>query len=94
MTRSRRAHVFTDDLEQALDYLEGLIVILDDFAESNRGRDTSDELAVKLENMDSHGGNWKRLRYQAGVGAGWRDIAGEVGEVRRNLLRGYAEAAL
>ena len=94
MTRRRRAHVSTDDLEQALDYLEGLIVILDDFAESNRGRDSSDELAVKLENMDSQGGNWRRLRYQVGAGAGWRVIADEVAELRRSLLSSYTDAAL
>jgi hypothetical protein len=94
MPRSRRAHISTDDLEQALDYLEGLVMILEEFAETSRGRDRPDGLALRLENMDSQGGNWATLRYQIGVGAGWDELAGQVTELRRRLLEGYAEAAL
>lgn len=94
MPRSRRAHISTDDLEQTLDYLEGLVVILEEFAATDRGRDRPDELALKLENMDSQGGNWATLRDQAGAGAGWRVIAEQVAELRRRLLVGYTEAAL
>ena len=94
MARSRRAHVATDDLEQALDYLEGLILILEEFAETNRGRDRPDSLLLRLENMDSQGGNWAGLRYQTGAGAGWDQVARQVGDLRRRLLEGYTEAAL
>jgi hypothetical protein len=94
MPRSRRAHVSTDDLEQALDYLDGLLVILKEFDETRRGRDSADGLLLKLEGMDSQGGNWAPLRYQTGAGAGWHEVAGNVAELRRRLLEGYAEAAL
>jgi hypothetical protein len=94
MPRSRRAHVSTDDLEQALDYLDGLLVILKEFDETRRGRDSADGLLLKLEDMDSQGGNWAPLRYQTGAGAGWHEIAANVAELRRRLLEGYAEAAL
>ncbi len=94
MPRSRRAHVSTDDLEQALDYLDGLLVILKEFDETRRGRDSADGLLLKLEDMDSQGGNWAPLRYQTGAGAGWGEVAGNVAELRRRLLESYAEAAL
>ena len=94
MPRSRRAHVSTDDLEQALDYLDGLVVILREFDERQRGRDGADSLLRKLEDMDSQGGNWAPLRYQTGGGAGWQEVAAGVADLRRRLLEGYAEAAL
>jgi hypothetical protein len=94
MPRSRRAHVSTDDLEQALDYLDGLVVILREFDERQRGRDGADGLLRKLEDMDSQGGNWTPLRYQTGGGAGWQEVAASVADLRRRLLEGYAEAAL
>ena len=94
MPRSRRAHVSTDDLEQALDYLDGLLVILKEFDETRRGQDSADGLLLKLEDMDSQGGNWAPLRYQTGAGAGWHEVAEDVAELRRRLLESYAEAAL
>ena len=94
MTHSSRAHVWTRDLEQALDYLEGLGLILDQLAEEGRGRDREDELLQRLEDMDSQGGNWEPLRYQTGEGTGWRAISENVSELRRRLLEPYAEAAL
>ena len=94
MPRSQRAHVSTNDLEQALDYLDGLVLILEEFADTNRGRDRPDGLVLRLEDMDSQGGNWATLRYQIGVGAGWREIVGQVVELRQRLLEGYTEAAL
>lgn len=94
MARSRRAHISTDDLEQALDYLEGLVVILDQFHQDKRGRDDADPLLQSLENMDSQGGNWAPLRYQIGAGSGWQDVAENVAALRRRLLEGYTEAAL
>lgn len=94
MAPSKRAHVWTTDLEQALDYLDGLVVILEQFDTEGRGRDHEDDLTQRLENMDSQGGNWKPLRYQTGVGTGWKPIAESVVELRRRLLEPYTEAAL
>lgn len=94
MPRSRRAHVSTDDLEQALDYLDGLMVILREFDARQRGRDGADGLLRQLEDMDSQGGNWAPLRYQTGGGTGWQEVAASVADLRRRLLEGYAEAAL
>jgi hypothetical protein len=94
MTHSSRAHVWTADLEQALDYLEGLALILDQLADEGRGRDRDDDLLQRLENMDSQGGNWEPLRYQTGEGAGWRTVSDNVADLRRRLLEPYTEAAL
>ena len=94
MSRSSRAHVWTDDLEQALDYLEGLAVILERFDTGGRGRDRNDDLLRALQDMDSLGGNWQPLRYQVGEGAGWRSVAETVTELRRRLLESFSEAVL
>jgi hypothetical protein len=88
------AKVRTTDLEEALDYLEGLSVIMRSFDESGRGREGRDMLLEGLQAMDSEGRNWEPLRYQAGDGQGWILIAGNVDELRRRLLEGYANAAL
>jgi hypothetical protein len=94
MARSRRAHIATDDLEQALDYLEGLVLILDHFHHEKRGRDNADPLLQNLENMDSHGGNWAPLRNQSGAGLGWQHVGENVAALRRRLLEDYTEAVL
>ena len=94
MARSRRAHISTEDLEQALDYLEGLVVILDHFHHEKRGRDDADDLSLSLENMDSLGSNWARLRYQTAEGTGWQQVAEDIAALRRRLLEDYTEAAL
>jgi hypothetical protein len=88
------AKVKTTDLEQALDYLEGLSFIMRSFAESSRGREGRDMLLEGLEAMDSGAMSWEPLRYQAVAGHGWADIADDVDELRRRLLEGFADAAL
>jgi hypothetical protein len=91
---SSRARISTNDLEEALDYLEGLVVILDHFDTERRGMDNPDPLLESLENMDSQGRNWAPLRYQIGVGSGWQFVAENVAALRRRLLEDYTEAAL
>ena len=88
------ANVRTTDLEEALDYLEGLSVIMRFFDESGRGREGRDMLLEGLQVMDSGGMNWEPLRYQVGAGHGWSSIADNVDELRRRLLEGFADAAL
>jgi hypothetical protein len=90
----REAHVKTQDLEEALDYLEGLIIILESFHKEDRGRNAVDALLTDLQNMDSQGMNWEPLRYQAGAGKGWQFVAENVAGLRRRLLEGYTDAAL
>ena len=88
------AKVRSTDLEEALDYLEGLSVIMRFFDESERGREGRDMLLEELRAMDSAGTNWDALRYQPVAGQGWLMIAGHVDECRRRLLEGFADAAL
>src|SRR5665647_518559 len=88
------AKIKTTDLEQALDYLEGLSFIMRSFDESSRGREGRDILLEGLQAMDSGAMSWKPLRHQAAAGQGWADIADHVDELRRRLLEGFADAAL
>jgi hypothetical protein len=88
------AKIKTTDLEQALDYLEGLSFIMRSFDESHRGCNSRDMLLEGLEAMDSGAMSWEPLRLQAVAGRGWADIAGQVDELRRRLLEGFADAAL
>lgn len=85
------AQVATDDLEMALDYLEGLVLILREF---DRRETHEQPLAEALMKMDSHGMNWETLRYQATTRQGWSDVALNVETLRERLLEGYADAAL
>ena len=88
------AKIKTTDLEQALDYLEGLSFIMRSFAESSRGSEGRDMLLEGLEAMDSGAKSWEPLHYQAAAGEGWADIADHIDELRRRLLGGFANAAL
>ena len=88
------ATIRTSDLEAALDYLEGLVEILDTFAAEQRGRHQSDELLARLQALQGPGMNWEPLRYQVGVGQGWQFVARNVEELRERLLGPYTEAAL
>jgi hypothetical protein len=91
MPRSRRAHISTDDLEQALDYLDGLLVILKEFDDTRRGQDSADGLLLKLEDMDSQGGNWAALRYQTGAGARWHEVRRRPGRTARAVTGRFAD---
>jgi hypothetical protein len=88
------AKIRTSDLEQALDYLEGLSFIMRSFDEDNRGREGRDMLLEGLQAMDSGAMSWEPLRHQAATGQGWAVIADHVDELRRRLLEGFADAAL
>jgi hypothetical protein len=88
------AKVRTADLEEALDYLEGLLVILRQFHDGAPDHDQRAQLVVALMSMDSHGMNWEPLRYEAGVGMGWAYMAENVGQLRERLMEGYGNAAL
>jgi len=88
----RIATVRTDDLEEALDYLEGLVLILSAFHSGHEGLDQRPGLLAALQSMDSHGMNWEPLRY--GPNMGWRFLATNVASLRERLLEGYTDAAL
>jgi hypothetical protein len=88
------ARVKTTDLEKALDYLEGLSVIMRFFDESDLGREGRDMLPERLQAMDSAAMNWEPLNYQPVAGQGWTLIADTVDELRQRLLEGYSDAAL
>ena len=88
------AKIKTTDLEQALDYLEGLSFIMRSIDESSRGREGRDILLEGLQAMDSGAMSWKPLRHQVAAGQGWADITDHVDELRRRLLEGFADAAL
>ena len=88
------AKIKTTDLEQALDYLEGLSFIMRSFDEDSRGREGRDMLLEGLRALDSGAMSWDHLRHQAAAGQGWAVIADHVDELRRRLLEGFADAAL
>jgi len=88
------AKIKTTDLEQALDYLEGLSVIMRSFDEDSRGREGRDMLLEGLQAMDSGAMSWEPLRHQAAADQGWAVIGDHVDELRRRLLEGFADAAL
>jgi hypothetical protein len=91
---AKNATVRTVDLAEALDYLEGLIVILRFFHDEERGSRESDELLDQLQAVHGFGMKWEPLRYQSGVGQGWSYAADNVAALRERLLEGYANAAL
>jgi hypothetical protein len=89
-----KATVRTADLEAALDYLDGLVTILQTFHAEQRGRREHDELLSQLQARQGIGMRWEPLRYQQGVGSGWEFVARNVEELREHLLGPYTEAAL
>lgn len=88
------ATVRTADLEEALDYLEGLHLILATLDQHGIRNDMEERLAESLGTMDSHGMNWEPLRYQPVDRQGWGYVAANVANLRDRLLEGYADAAL
>lgn len=91
---ARDAQVSTADLEAALDYLEGLQLILASFHIAGRGMDAPDPILDALQAMDWFGMSWEPLRYQDGIGEGWSYVAKNVASLRERLLEGYSDAAL
>ncbi|HET7068302.1 MAG TPA: hypothetical protein VFI21_11945 [Nocardioides sp.] len=89
------ATVRTEDLGHALDYLEGLQLILETLHKERRGREESDDIVDQLHALDGYyPTSWDPIRYQFGVGQGWSYVAHNVGELRARLLEGYSDAAL
>ena len=78
----------------ALDYLDGLVVILERLAEQGVGRGAPSPLLNALQGMDSGEMSWEPLRYQATDGQGWAYVAENVRDLRERLLDNYGEAAL
>lgn len=89
-----QAIVSTEDLASALDYLDGLVVILERLAEQGVGRGAPSPLLNALQGMDSGEMSWEPLRYQATDGQGWTYVAENVRDLRERLLSNYGEAAL
>lgn len=88
------ATVPTEDLASALDYLDGLVVLLELLADRREAKDASSKLLTALQTMDSAEMSWEPLRYQRGVGMGWTYVAENIRELRERLLTNYGEAAL
>lgn len=88
------ASVRTSDLEEALDYLEGLMVILRRLDDEERGRFGDDELLAQLDQLRSFGMPWQPLRYQSGGGGtGWEFVAANVDDLRARLMERHKDAA-
>lgn len=74
-------------LEEALSYLEGLEIILEEFHVQERGKDETDRLVVNLENLGTS--NWEPIRYQHGPGQGWHYLHENISQLRGQLKSDY-----
>ncbi len=83
-----------DQLEAAINYLEGLEVILRHLHEERRGVEDDDPLIAKLEALDFAVGEWSPLRYQDHIGTGWEFVAVNMAELRHDLAVRYGNASL
>ena len=90
----REATVPTVDLEAAINYLEGLEVILRRFHVERRGVEDGDELVRELERLEDAVYEWAPLRYQLEGGQGWSFVAESLAELRHRLVERYGDAAL
>lgn len=91
---SQNATVRTADVRQALDFLDGLELILRVFDERSAGEDVRPALLAALQSMDSEGHNWEPLRYGGGPAQGWRFVGRNVADLRSRLVQSYGDAAL
>lgn len=90
----KQTPIDTDDLEEALDYLEGLLLILRTFDAERRGAE-ADQLTRELTDLENHGrSGWTALRYQEGVGTGWEYVRADVEALRERLLQRYGDTVL
>ena len=74
----------TEDLRQAVAYLSGLAVILEQLHTEGRGRGGGDVLLEKLEAMQQGVSEWAPLRYQI-VGMGWEYVSKNIRELAGRL---------
>ena len=91
---NREAAVPIEDLAMTLDWLEGLIALLYQFHEEQRGAAGEDPLVTTLERLIDERGVWEPIRYQRGQGMGWYHLAANVEDLRDRLLARYSDAAL
>jgi len=90
----RTATVETADLEAAINYLEGLDVILRTLHEEQRGREGDDQLILKLSELEEAIGEWQPVNYQGASGLGWEYVAENLDDLRHRLVEAYGNAAL
>jgi hypothetical protein len=88
------AQVQVEDLAATLDYLDGLRVILERLHEAGNDSQPGVDLLQHLAAMDSDHGVWDPLRYQTATGQGWNYVGANLAQVRDELLKAYADAAL
>ena len=87
-------NIRTDDLARTLDYLDGLLTILQRLSNDRVGKDAGDPLIGQLEEGTAYSDAWDALRYQVGVGAGWSHVGENIADLRDRLLAAYGDAAL
>jgi hypothetical protein len=91
----RDVPVRRSDLEETLDYLEGLVLVLRRLHAEGQGRHGSDELLDELMQLDGFGLlPWQPLRHQLGGGTGWDFVAANIEDLRARLIERYGNAAL
>lgn len=73
------------DLEDAIDWLQGLEMILAAFRDAAPGEDVRPSLIEPLQSMVPGGPTWQALRYEVGVGQGWEFVTGNVATLRDRL---------
>lgn len=74
------------DLREAVAYLNGISVILEQLHAEERGRDGQDDaLIAKLQALDQGVSEWAPLRYQNGPGSGWHFVSENVLSLTRRL---------
>ena len=97
---SRVVSVKLDDVVGAINYLEGLEVILRRLHLERRGVAGGDPLLDELGVMEADNslefsrGEWEPLRYQDGVGQGWEFVADNLADLRYRLIEGVGNVAL
>jgi hypothetical protein len=88
--------VRTQDLEEVIDYLEGLLVILRQLHADKAGKDEPHAMLDQLDKLEPEllSNAWAPLRYQPSHGQGWSLVAENLEELRHRLVEVYGDAAL
>jgi hypothetical protein len=88
------AIIKTTDLSQALDYLDGLAVMLNYLHAARVGHKEPSTLRDRLDELDTNDAHWAPLRHQPGDGEGWLLVAANVNALRDRLLEGFVQPHL
>lgn len=89
--------VRTQDLGEALDYLEGLVLVLRRLQQERNGGLLYGDLMTLLTDL-GHGEDlravWTPMRYEDGAGEGFGFVADNLEALRAQLVEAYSDAAL